>query len=124
MATDTANDEIIYSFLLIILVLSLFEKSEESIINVILYGVPGLPSVSISQEGSYSTVRKEILKSAPNLSNFYFVLRGLIIKDEDIMINRGRGHVVINVQTRDDLKGGAKKDRKKGGRKRCLTNDA
>ena len=64
------------------------------------------------------------MKFAPNLSNFYFVHRGLIVKDEDIMINRGRGHVVINVQTRDDLKGGAKKDRKKGGRKRCLTNDA
>ena len=87
LATDTTHDEIIYSFLLIILILSLFEKSKESVRNVILYGVPGLSSVSISPEGSYSTVRKEILAFAPNLSNFYFVHRGLIIKDEDVMIS-------------------------------------
>ena len=77
----------IYSFLLIILILSLFVKSEENLRNVILYGVPGLRRISISKEETYSTIRKEIWKFAQKFSNFYFVHRGLIIKDEDVVID-------------------------------------
>ena len=123
-AADITSCNVIYSFLLIMLILSLFEKSEGSVRTVILYGVPGLPSISISPEETYSTIRKEILEFAPSLSNFYFVHRGVIIKDEDVRINWGSGHEVINVHSRGDLKGGAKKDKRKTrGRKRCLTDD-
>ena len=120
--TDSTHCDIIYTFLLIILILSLFEKSEESQRNIILYGVPGLPNVSISQNETYSTVRKEILEFAPNLSNFYFVHRGLIIKDEDVGIDWGNGHVILNVHSRGDLKGGTKKDKRKR-RGQSLTDD-
>ena len=85
--TNTAHCDIVYNFLLIILILSVFEKSEENVRNVMLYGVPGLQGVSISEEGTYSTIRKEILQFAPNLPEFYFVHRGVIIKDEDVGID-------------------------------------
>ena len=55
LTTDTTRCDIIYSFLLIVLLLSVFEKIEESPRNVILYGVPGLPGVSISDEETYFT---------------------------------------------------------------------
>ena len=87
LKTNTMQGNVIYSFLLIILILSLFVKSEENLRNVILYGVPGLRSLSISKEETYSTIREEIWKSAPTFSNFYFVHRGRIIKDEDAVIN-------------------------------------
>ena len=122
--TDNMRGKVIYSFLLILLILSLFEKYEENHRNVILYGVPGLRSMSISKEETYSTIRKKILKFSPNFSNFYFVHRGLIIKDEDVVIVSGNGHVVLNVHSRGDLKGGTRKDKKsKRGRERCLADD-
>ena len=85
--TEAQRGNFINSFLLIILLLSLFVKSEENLGNVILYGVPGLRSISISKEETYSTIREEIWKFAPRFSNFYFVHRGLIIKDEDVVVN-------------------------------------
>ena len=87
LTTETMRGNFIYSFILIILILSLFVKSEENLRNVILYGVPGLRSISISKEETYSTIREEIWKFAPKFSNFYFVHRGLIIKDEDVVID-------------------------------------
>ena len=123
-ATDTMPGNIIDSFLLIILILSLFVKSEENLRNVILYRVPGLSSLSISKEETYSNIRKKIRKLVPNFTNFYFVHRGLIIKEEDVGIDESNGHVVLHVHSRGDLKGGAKEGRKKRRvRKRCLTDD-
>ena len=109
---DNTHCDITYSFLLIILILSLLEKSEESLRNVILYGVAGLPGVSISESGTYCTIRKEILQFAPNLPSFYFVHRGVIIKKEDVGVEWGGGHVVLNVHFRGVLKGGTKKNKR------------
>ena len=121
---DTIQCDIIYSFLLIILILSVFEKSEESVRNVILYGVPGLPGVSISENETYSTIRKEILQLAPNLPSFYFVHRGVIIKKEDVEVKWGGGHVVLNVHFRGVLKGGTKKKKRNiMGLRRCIMDD-
>ena len=85
----------------------MFESTEEDIRTVILYGVPGVPSISFSSSATYTKIRSMIAQTAPNLRNFYFVAHGRIIKIEDTVVDWGPGHFVLNVHTFRDLPGGS-----------------
>ena len=101
------DDHTIEMFKFVILVLSLFENNNEDIKTVILYGVPGLPSVSLSDSATYADIRAMIVQRAPNLRDFYFVAHGRIIHIENTVIDWGSGHLVLNVHTTKDLPGGS-----------------
>ena len=101
------DDHTIEMFQFVLLVLSLFESTNEDIKTVILYGVPGLPSVSLSVTATYAEIRAMILQRAPHIEDLYFVARGRIIYIEDTVINWGSGHLVLNVHTSRDLPGGS-----------------
>ena len=103
---ECVNEQTIQMFLFVLLLLSLFERADEDIRTVILYGVPGLPSVSVSVSATYSEIRFMIVQRAPNFRDFYFVARGRIIHIEDTLIDWGSGHLVLNVHTCGDLLGG------------------
>ena len=103
------DDHTIEKFQLILLVLSLFETADEELKTVILYGVPGLPSVSPTVTATYAEIRAMIVRRAPNLRNFYFVAHGRIIQIEDTVIDWGSGHLVLNVHTTRDLPGGSER---------------
>ena len=108
-------------FQFILLVLSLFESTNEDIRTVILYGVPGLPSITLSVSAEYSEIRSRILRAAPRFSKFYFVAHGRIITIEDTVIDWGSGHLVLNVHSCRDLPGGSMRgssDDEQKGRKR------
>ena len=96
-------------FQVVLLVLSLFESSNEGIRTVILYGVPGLPSLTVSVSATYAEIRSIILRVAPSFSEFYFVARGRIITIEDTVIDWGSGHLVLDVRSCGDLPGGSKR---------------
>ena len=51
------DDSTIEGFQIILLLLSLFENTEEDIRTVILYGVPGFPSISLSSSATYAKIR-------------------------------------------------------------------
>ena len=91
-----------------LMILSLFEGRDD-IRNVILYGVPGLPSLSLPESATYSEIRSMIVREVPNFSEFYFVANGKVIKIEDNVIDWGFGHLVLNVHTSRDLPGGSKR---------------
>ena len=101
------DDRTIERFQLLFLVLSVFETNDEDIKTVILYGVPGLPSISLSVTATYAEIRAKILQRAPHIRNFYFIARGRIIYIEDTVIDWGYGHLVLNVHTSRDLPGGS-----------------
>ena len=103
------DDHTIEKFQLVLLVLSLFETADEELKTVILYGVPGLPSVSPTVTATYAEIRAMIVRRAPNLRNFYFVAHGRIIQIEDTVIDWGSGHLVLNVHTTRDLPGGSER---------------
>ena len=86
----------------------MLETTDEDIKTVILYGVPGLPSVSLSVTATYADIRAMILQRAPCIRDFYFVARGRIICIEDTVIDWGSGHLVLNVHTLRGLPGGSK----------------
>ena len=104
---ECVDEQTIQMFLFILLLLSLFERADEDMRSVILYGVPGLPSVSVSVTATYAEIRSMIVQMAPKLGEFYFVARGRIIKIEDTLIDWGSGHLVLNVHTCGDLLGGS-----------------
>ena len=81
------DDLTIERFQLLLLVLSLFESTDKDIKTVILYGVPGLPSISLSVTATYAEIRAMIAQRAPNLTNLYFVAGGRIIQIEDTVID-------------------------------------
>ena len=81
------DDLTIEKFKLLLLVLSLFETTDKDIKTVILYGVPGLPSISLSVTATYTAIRAIIAQRARNLRNFYFVACDRIIQIEDTVIN-------------------------------------
>ena len=101
------NDHTIEGFQLLLLLLSVFESTDEDIKTVILYGVPGLPSVSLSVTGTYAEIRAMILQKVPLIRDFYFVARGRIIYVEDTVIDWGSGHLVLTVHTSRDMPGGS-----------------
>ena len=108
-------------FQFVLLVLSLFEKTNEDIRTVILYGVPGLPSLTLSVSATYAEIRSTILRTAPSFSEFFFVAKGRIITIEDTVIDWGSGHLVLNVHSCRDLPGGSMRgssDDERKGRKR------
>ena len=100
------DEHTIKRFQFILLVLSLFESTNEDIRTVILYGVPGLPSVSLSLNATYAELRSKIRRRAPKLDEFYFVAHGRIIKIEDTVVDWRNGHLILNVHTCRDLPGG------------------
>ena len=57
-----------------LMILSLFEGRDD-IRNVILYGVPGLPSLSLPESATYSEIRSMIVRELPSFSEFYFVAK-------------------------------------------------
>ena len=65
------DDRTIERFQLLLLVLSVFETNDEDIKTVILYGVPGLPSISLSVTATYAEIRAMILQRVP-LKRFLF----------------------------------------------------
>ena len=111
----------IEKFQLVLLVLSLFESTNEDSRTVILYGVPGLPSLTLSASATYAEVRSIIFRRAPRYSEFYFVAHGRIITIEDTIVDWGCGHLVLNVHSCRDLPGGSMRgssDDERKGRKR------
>ena len=102
------DDYTIQRFQLVLMILSLFEGIDD-IRNVILYGVPGLPSLSLPESATYSEIRSMIVREVPNFSEFYFVANGKVIEIEDNVIDWGFGHLVLNVHTSRDLPGGSKR---------------
>ena len=82
--------------------------------NVLLYGVPGIPSLLLPHGSTFYDIRKILYVRAPHLPNFYFVLRGVIVKDEFVQIDWSRGQLVLDVLFCGELKGGS--DTGNGGR--------
>ena len=115
--TDNETLDVVNHLLFIILLLSLYEPSEENKKNVILYGVPGIPSLRVLAKSSYCDIRKIIRGRAPHLPNFYFVHGGVIIKDEYADIAWVRGHLVLNVNFCGEVRGGSEKGAAEGGDK-------
>ena len=101
------DDHTIERFQLLLLLLSVFETTDKDIKTVILYGVPGLPSVTVSVTATYAEIRTMIVKRFPNLRNFYFIAHGRIIHIEETVIDWRSGHLVLNVHTTSDLPGGS-----------------
>ena len=60
----------------------MYETIEERMGNVLLYGVPGIPSLLLPHGSTFYDVRRLLWVRAPRLPNFYFVLGGVIVKDE------------------------------------------
>ena len=85
----------------------MFVTTDENIKTVILYGVPGLPSLSMPVTATYAEIRAMILQRASHIRDFYFVARGRIVYIEDTVIDRGSEHLVLNVHTSRDLPGGS-----------------
>ena len=94
-------------FQFVLLVLSLFESTNEDIRTVVLYGVPGLPSLTLPVSSTYADVRSTIVRTAPSFNEFYFVAYGRMITIEDTVIDWGCGHLVLNVHSCRDLPGGS-----------------
>ena len=111
------DDRTIERFQLVLLLYSMFETTDEQLRTVILYGVPGLPSVSLSITATYAEIRALIVRRAPNFRNFYFVAHGRIIQIEDTVIDWGSGHLVLNVHTSRDLPGGSERHSSENERK-------
>ena len=105
---ECVDEQTTEMFLFVLLLLSLFESTDEDIRTIILYGVPGLPSLSVSVTATYAEIRSMIVQMAPKLGEFYFVARGRIVKIEDTIIDWRSGHIVLNVHTCGDLLGGSK----------------
>ena len=82
--------------------------------NVLLYGVPGIPSLLLPNGSTFYDVRRILWVRAPHLPNFYFVLGGVIVKDEFVQIEWSTGQLVLHVQFCGELKGGS--DTGSGGR--------
>ena len=82
--------------------------------NVLLYGVPGIPSLLLPHRSTFCDIRKLLWVRAPYLPNFYFVHGGVIVKDEFVQIGSSRGQLVIDVHFCGELKGGS--DTGSGGR--------
>ena len=104
---ECVDERTVEMILFIILLLSLFESADNDLRDVILYGVPGLPSVSVSETATYAEIRSMIVQMAPRMGDFYFVARGRIIKIEDTLIDWGSGHLVLNIHTCGNLLGGS-----------------
>ena len=68
-------------------------------------------------KSSYCDIRKIIRGRAPHLPDFYFVLGGVIIKDEYAGITWVRGHLVLNVAFCGEVIGGSEKGAAQGGDK-------
>ena len=92
----------------------MYETKEERMGNVLLYGVPGIPSLLLPHGSTFCDVRKILWDRAPHLPDFYFVLRGVIVKDEFVQMNWSRGQLVLDVLFCGELKGGS--DTGSGGR--------
>ena len=92
----------------------MYETIEERMGNVLLYGVPGIPSLLLPHGSTFYDVRRLLWVRAPRLPNFYFVLGGVIVKDEFVQIDWSRGQLVLHVQFCGELKGGS--DTGSGGR--------
>ena len=92
----------------------MYETTEEKKRNVLLYGVPGIPSLLLPHGSTFCDIRKILWVRAPYLPNFYFVLGGVIVKDEFVQIDWSRGQLVLHVQFCGELKGGS--DTGSGGR--------
>ena len=108
-------------FQFVLLVLSLFESTNEDIRTVVLYGVPGLPSLTLPISSTYTDVRSTIVRTAPSFNEFYFVAYGRMITIEDTVIEWGSGHLVLNVHSCRDLPGGSMRsssDEERKGRRR------
>ena len=104
---ECVDEQTIQIFLFVLLLLSLFERADEDTRTVILYGVPGLPSLSVSCSATYAKIRSMIVQIVPTFRDCYFVAHGRIIQIEDTPINWGSGHLVLNVHTCGDLLGGS-----------------
>ena len=59
---ECVDEQTIQMFLFILLLLSLFERADEDTRTVILYGVPGLPSLSVSCSATYAKTRSMIVQ--------------------------------------------------------------
>ena len=92
----------------------MYETTEEKERNVLLYGVPGIPSLLLPHGSTFCDIRKILWVRAPYLPNFYFVLGGVIVKDEFVQIHWSQGQFVLDVQFCGELKGGS--DTGSGGR--------
>ena len=92
----------------------MYETTEEKKRNVLLYGVPGIPSLLLPHGSTFYDVRRILWVRAPHLPNFYFVLGGVIVKDEFVQIQWSTGQLVLHVQFCGELKGGS--DTGSGGR--------
>ena len=91
------------------LLLSVYDTTEEKMRNVLLYGVPGIPSLLLPHGSTFCDIREILWVRAPYLPNFYFVLGGVIVKDEFVQLDWSRGHLVLDVQFYGELKGGSDK---------------
>ena len=85
----------------------MYETKVERMRNVLLYGVPGIPSLLLPHRSTFCDIRKLLWVRAPYLPNFYFVLGGVIVKDEFVQMNWSRGQLVLNVLFCGELKGGS-----------------
>ena len=92
----------------------MYETTEEKKRNVLLYGVPGIPSLLLPHGSTFYDVRRILWVRAPRLPNFYFVLGGVIVKDEFVQIEWSGRQLVLHVQFCGELKGGS--DTGSGGR--------
>ena len=92
----------------------MYETTEEKKRNVLLYGVPGIPSLLLPHGSTFCDIRKILWVRAPYLPNFYFVLGGVIVKDEFVQIDWSREQLVLHVQFCGELKGDS--DTGSGGR--------
>ena len=82
----------------------MYETTEEKKRNVLLYGVPGIPSLLLPHGSTFYDVRRILWVRAPHLPNFYFVLGGVIVKDEFVQIQWSTGLLVLHVQFCGELK--------------------
>ena len=118
---DSFEVHTIDGFQFVLLVLSVFESINEDIRTVILYGVPGLPSLTLPVSSTYADIRSTIVRIAPSFNEFYFVAHGRMITIEDTVIEWGSGHLVLNVHSCRDLPGGSmggsSDDQRKGRRR-------
>ena len=64
----------------------MYETTEEKKRNVLLYGVPGIPSLLLPHGSTFYDVRKILGVRAPHL-----LLEGVINKDEIVQIDWSRG---------------------------------
>ena len=85
----------------------MYDTTEEKMRNVLLYGVPGIPSLLLPHGSTFCDIRQILWVRAPYLPNFYFLLGGVIVKDEFVQLDWSRGHLVLDVQFYGELKGGS-----------------